>query len=209
MHSIYRQFVNGPEFPFGEPWWHLNDDGWELGNLDGPWRSVGRTFPVLTGKPPRGRGEGECDFPPGGWKTHHKSSFTRPDRRMGTWWRGDWGIKHPSGETRNPAGAKARTSRGEVPGGHLCSSSPSLERLGRQARDPLRLLGCQTSLFLQKSLLNCRGQRHKNVFFFFLFLFKASPLPTPSEWAGRAAVGRGEIATEGMQVGMTVGDDEG
>ena len=147
-------------------------------------RSVGRS--LYSRESPLGVVEkASVIFPPGGWKTHHKSSFTRPDRRMGTWWRGDWGIKHPSGETRNPAGAKARTSRGEVPGGHLCSSSPSLERLGRQARDPLRLLGCQTSLFLQKSLLNCRGQRHKNVFFFFFFFF-SRPLHCQPPLSGRA-----------------------
>lgn len=39
---------------------------------------------------------------PRGWKTHHKSSFTRLAQRRGTWWRGEWGIKHPSVKTRKP-----------------------------------------------------------------------------------------------------------
>ena len=75
--------MNGPEFPLGEPRWRTNDDGWELGNLDGTWRSVGRTFPALTGKPPQGRGEGECDFPPPWMENSPQVKFHPPSTAEG------------------------------------------------------------------------------------------------------------------------------
>ena len=64
--------------------------------------SVGRTFLHSWENPLRVVEKASVISRSRGWKTHHKSSFTCPARRRGSWWRGEWGIKHPSVKTRNP-----------------------------------------------------------------------------------------------------------